>query len=57
MDIFGRKDFKLGVRKLGVEAMFVTLEAFGTPATSLFYFETRLLQDERLARIERNSGS
>ena len=57
LDIFGRKDFKLGVRKLGVEAMFVTLEAFGTPATSLFYFETGLLQDERLARIERNSGS
>ena len=36
------KDFKLGVREIGVEAMFVMLEAFGTPATSLLYFETRL---------------
>ncbi|MEM3485851.1 MAG: DUF87 domain-containing protein [Candidatus Methanomethyliaceae archaeon] len=36
------KDFKLGVRELGVEAMSTFLEAFGTPATSLLYFETRL---------------
>ena len=36
------KDFKLGVREIGVEAMSVMLEAFGTPATSLLYFETRL---------------
>jgi DNA helicase HerA-like ATPase len=36
------KDFKLGVREIGVEALSVMLEAFGTPATSLLYFETRL---------------
>jgi hypothetical protein len=36
------KDFKLGVREIGVEALSVILEAFGTPATSLLYFETRL---------------
>jgi hypothetical protein len=36
------KDFKLGVREIGVEALSVMLEAFGTPTTSLLYFETRL---------------
>jgi len=36
------KNFKLGVREIGVEALSVMLEAFGTPATSLLYFETRL---------------
>jgi len=36
------KDSKLGVREIGVEAMSVMLEAFGTSATSLLYFETRL---------------
>jgi len=36
------KDFKLGVREIGVEALSVMLEAFGTPATSLLYFEMRL---------------
>jgi len=36
------KEFKLGVREIGVEALSVMLEAFGTPATSLLYFETRL---------------
>jgi hypothetical protein len=36
------KDFKLGVREIGVEALSVMLEAFGTPATSLLHFETRL---------------
>ena len=36
------KDFKLGLREIGVEALSVMLEAFGTPATSLLYFETRL---------------
>ena len=36
------KDFKLGVREIGVEAMSVMLEVFGTPATSLLYFKTRL---------------
>lgn len=44
------KDFKLGVQELGVEAMSVMLEAFGTPATSLLHFEvklSRLLREER----------
>ncbi|MEN3009676.1 MAG: hypothetical protein ABDI20_01615, partial [Candidatus Bipolaricaulaceae bacterium] len=44
------RDFKLGVRELGVEAMATILEAFGTPATSLLYFETtlhRLLREKR----------
>jgi len=44
------KDFKLGVREIGVEPLSVMLEAFGTPATSLLYFETRLsrlLQEEK----------
>jgi hypothetical protein len=36
------RNFKLGVREIGVEALSVMLEAFGTPATSLLYFETRL---------------
>jgi hypothetical protein len=48
------KDFKLGVREIGVEALSVMLEAFGTPATSLLYFETRLSKltsgEERIYR-------
>lgn len=34
--------FRLGVRELGIGAMCTFLEAFGTPATSLLYFENRL---------------
>ena len=44
------QEFRLGVRELGVEAMSTFLEAFGTPATSLLYFETKLhrvLEEEK----------